>query len=182
MKILVLTGSPHKNGTSALLVDKFIEGAESVHHRVKRIDCRDLDVSPCIGCDSCIGNNHVCIYKDEQLLVLKELLEADMVVFATPIYYFSIPVQLKRVIDRFYAVNDVLMNKSLKVGIITTCGDGNWVTEPTMKMFECICKYLGWSITDVLNAENVYYPEDMKKTDYPEQAYRLGRSTERHRF
>lgn len=181
MKILVLTGSPHKRGTSALLAEKFIDGAIKANHNVKKIDCASIDVAPCIGCDTCVANNHVCIYKDQELLVLKELLECDMVVFATPIYYFSIPAQFKRIIDRFYAVNDVLMEKHLNVGLITTCGDGNWVTEPTIGMFECMCKYLGWQLTDKLHAEYVYTLDDMQNTNYPDMAYRLGLDTIRHR-
>ncbi len=180
MKILVLTGSPHKHGTSALLADKFIEGALRGNHTVKRIDCGFIEVAPCIGCDTCVENNNVCIYKDQELLVLKELLEADMVVFATPIYYFSIPAQLKRVIDRFYAINEVLMSKKLKVVLMTTCGDGNWVTEPTIGMFSCMCKYLGWEMVGRLHAEYVYTLEDMRGKDYPDRAFQMGLDTMRY--
>ena len=116
----------------------------------------------------------------QELLVLKELLEADMVVFATPIYYFSILAQLKRVIDRFYAINEVLMSKKLKVLLMTTCGDGNWVTEPTIGMFSCMCKYLGWEMVGRLYAEYVYTLEDMRGKDYPDRAFQMGLDTMRY--
>ena len=124
MKIVVVTGSPHKAGTSALLADKFIEGAQSKGHDVFRFNaafedihpCRQSkghdvfrfnaafeDIHPCRGCDAC-GMNGPCVQKDaiEEKLIQK-LVDCDMIVLVTPLYYFGFSAQLKTVIDRFYS-------------------------------------------------------------------------------
>lgn len=64
MKIVVLTGSPHKNGTSNTLVNEFIRGAEENGHIIKRFDTPFLDIHPCIGCDHC-GMNGPCVFNDD---------------------------------------------------------------------------------------------------------------------
>ena len=103
MKIVVVTGSPHKAGTSALLADKFIEGAQSKGHDVFRFNAAFEDIHPCRGCDAC-GMNGPCVQKDaiEEKLIHK-LVDCDMIVLVTPLYYFGFSAQLKTVIDRFYS-------------------------------------------------------------------------------
>lgn len=104
MKILVLTGSPRKNGNSNTLADNFIKGATEAGHEIVRFDAAQKDVHPCIACNSC-GMNGPCVFKDDFEFVRKHIADADMVVFATPMYYFGFSAQLKTVIDRFYAIN-----------------------------------------------------------------------------
>ena len=104
MKILVLTGSPRKNGNSSHLASRFIEGATEAGHSVTRFDAAQGEVHPCIACNSC-GMDGPCIFEDDFRTVREHIIPADMVVFATPMYYFGISAQLKAVIDRFYAIN-----------------------------------------------------------------------------
>ena len=88
MRIVVLTGSPHKIGTSNTLVNEFVKGAEENGHNVVRFDTPFLDIHPCIGCDYC-GMNGSCVFNDDMPKILDTILESDMIVFATPIYYFG---------------------------------------------------------------------------------------------
>ena len=104
MKILVITGSPRKNGNSNTLAEHFIRGAEEAGHNVVRFDAAFKDVHPCIGCNKC-GMNGECVFKDDFEFVRKHIVDAGMVVFATPMYYFDISAQFKTVIDRFYVIN-----------------------------------------------------------------------------
>ena len=101
--IVVITGSPHRNGTSALLADKFIEGAQSKGHNVYRFNSAFEDINPCQGCNAC-HRNGPCVHKDaiEQKLI-PELLKADVIVLITPLYYYAMSAQLKTVVDRFYS-------------------------------------------------------------------------------
>ena len=94
MKILVLTGSPRKNGNSATLADNFIKGAEEAGHTVVRFDAAFKKVHPCIACNKC-GMDGPCIFKDDFDFVRENIVDADAVVFATPMYYFGISAQLK---------------------------------------------------------------------------------------
>ena len=100
MKIVVLTGSPRKNGNSAYLAEQFIKGAEEKGHEVFRFDCAFKQVEPCRACNRC-DMDGPCIFNDDFQELRPHLIEADMVVFATPMYYFSISAQMKRVICPF---------------------------------------------------------------------------------
>ena len=104
MQIIVIKSSPHKVGASNMLADNFIEGAESVGHSVKVFDAGHADIHPCIACNAC-GMNGDCVFDDAIPKFQEDLLSSDMVVFATPLYYFGFSAQLKTVIDRFYNIN-----------------------------------------------------------------------------
>ena len=95
MKITVLTGSPRRNGNSACLADEFIKGAEEKGHSVFRFDCAFSQVQPCRACNRC-GMDGPCVIDDDFKQLRPRLIEADMVVFATPMYYFGISAQMKR--------------------------------------------------------------------------------------
>lgn len=104
MKILVITGSPRKNGNSNTLAEHFIKGAKEAGHEVVRFDAAFKKVHPCIACNRC-GMNGQCVFKDDFEFIRKHIADADLVAFATPMYYFGISAQIKTVIDRFYAIN-----------------------------------------------------------------------------
>ena len=106
MKILMITGSAHKNGTSATLADAFIKGATEAGHEVYRFDAAFKNVHPCIACDKCHIGNGDCVFKDDMEDVTPRLLASDGIVFVSPIYYYNVSAQLKAVIDRFYAKGD----------------------------------------------------------------------------
>ena len=122
MKIVVLTGSPRKNGNSAYLAEQFIKGAEEQGHEVFRFDCAFRHVEPCRACNRC-GMDGPCIIDDDFLQLRPKLVEADMVVFATPMYYFGISAQMKRVIDRFYAINCQIKGAPKKAAFLMTYAD-----------------------------------------------------------
>ena len=109
MKIVMMTGSAHLHGTTATLADRFQQGALDAGHEVYRFDAAFQDVHPCIGCDKCRRTGTCTFAADDMKLLNPHLLAADAVVFVSPIYYFTINAQLKAVIDRFYANNEVLM-------------------------------------------------------------------------
>lgn len=89
MKIVVITGSPHRHGTSALLADRFIQGAREAGHEIFRFDAAFQDLHPCLGCDRCRQGDKVCVWKDDMTGLNPHLLAADMIVFASPIYYYD---------------------------------------------------------------------------------------------
>lgn len=122
MKIIVLEGSPHKNGSSNLLAGEFIRGAKENGHDIQVLDVAHMDMHPCSGCGHC-GMNGSCIHNDDNGIVKQALLEADMAVFVTPIYYFGMSAQLKMVVDRFYSYTTKLSGKHLKAALITAAWD-----------------------------------------------------------
>lgn len=117
MKITVITGSPRRKGTTALLTDRFIEGANEAGHEVFRFDAGLENLHPCLGCGACGHGSFPYVHKDGMEKLNPELLAADIVVFVTPVYVKSFTAQLKTVLDRFYAIGPHLQN-SRKRGIL----------------------------------------------------------------
>ena len=95
MKIAVLEGSPNKNGSTHILADCFRQGAEGAGHTAELIDAAHADIHPCIGCIHC-GYEGPCVQKDDVEAIREKILDADMLVFATPLYYYGMSAQLKK--------------------------------------------------------------------------------------
>ena len=102
MNILILSGSPRRGGNTELLVEAFVKGASQKHH-VEVVSVHDYKVNPCMGCNACFKNeNNACIQKDDMCLIYDKMAVADMLVIATPVYFYGLSAQLKAVIDRFH--------------------------------------------------------------------------------
>ena len=112
--ILILTGSPRKNGTSNLLAEQFEQGAISCGNKVKKFDTAFLNISSCVGCEVCRNNQTSCFKKDDFDEIKDVILNSDIVVFVTPVYYFGMSAQLKMVIDRFHSISKELQRKAKK--------------------------------------------------------------------
>ena len=102
MNILVLSGSPRKGGNTDLLVDAFVKGASPKHH-VEVISVHDYKINPCMGCNACFRReDHACCQKDDMQIVYEKMAKAEMLVIASPVYFYGLSAQLKTVIDRFH--------------------------------------------------------------------------------
>ena len=102
MNILVLSGSPRKGGNTDLLVESFVKGA-SPKHQVEVVSVHDYKVNPCIGCNSCFAReDHKCCQKDDMQIVYEKMSKAEILVIASPVYFYGLSAQLKAVIDRFH--------------------------------------------------------------------------------
>ncbi len=175
MKILVLTGSPRKSGNSNTLADYFIKGAEEAGHRVFRFDAAFREVHPCIGCNKC-GMNGPCVFKDDFEFVRQHIVDADMVVFATPMYYFGFSAQLKAVIDRFYSVNGRIHHPKKSVLLMTYADNSAEKEAILVNHYNFLIKYLGWENVGQIVAPGVWPVGAVNHTDYPRRAYELGKS------
>ena len=175
MKILVITGSPRKNGNSNTLAEHFIKGAQEAGHEVIRFDAAFKEVHPCIGCNRC-GMNGQCIFKDDFEFVRKHITDADLVAFATPMYYFGISAQIKTVIDRFYAINGRIHVPKKAVLMMTYADNSRKKESAIINHYEVLLDYLGWSDAGQIIAPGVWPVGAINHTKYPEQAYRLGKN------
>ena len=102
-KILILNGSPRKNGSTASLVKAFIDGAETAGNEVKELYLQGMNIGGCMACEACSKNGGQCVQKDDMEIVNESVEWADVLVFASPMYWGTITGQLKVVIDRLYA-------------------------------------------------------------------------------
>ena len=101
MNILILAGSPRKDGNTELLAEAFAKGAVE-HHHVEIISVRDYKVNPCLGCNACFKTDGICAQNDDMAIIYEKMSRADMLVIASPVYFYGISAQLKAVIDRFH--------------------------------------------------------------------------------
>ena len=175
MKILVITGSPRKNGNSNTLAEHFIKGAKEAGHEVVRFDAAFKKVHPCIACNRC-GMNGQCVFKDDFEFIRKHIADADLVAFATPMYYFGISTQIKAVIDRFYAINGRIHVPKKAVLMMTYANTAASEAKPIISHYEVLLDYLGWSDAGQIIAPGVWPGGAVNHTKFPEQAYRLGKT------
>ena len=104
MKITVLNGSPRKQNTAAM-VEAFAEGAKAAGHEVETIQVGKLKINGCLACEYCHGKGEgTCVQKDDMEKVMPAYKDCDMIVFASPIYYFDMTAQLSAAIQRVYAI------------------------------------------------------------------------------
>ncbi len=175
MKILVITGSPRKNGNSNTLADNFTKGAEEAGHTVVRFDSAFKNVHPCVACNKC-GMNGTCVFQDDFNFVRENIVDADVVVLATPIYYFGISAQIKTVIDRFYAINGQISRPKKAVLLMTYADTSPKVAQPIINHYETMIDYLNWSDAGKIIAPGVWSVGDINHTQYPQKAYDLGKN------
>ena len=176
MNITVITGSAHRSGTSALLADKFIEGAKEAGHEVFRFDAAFKNIHGCIGCDTCNKKGNGCVYKDDMEELNPHILEADVIVFASPIYYYNINAQVKSVMDRFYANNSALQGNKKTTLLITMADDTLKSAEGSEAFFKNYAEYMQWENLGGIAATNSWTRDDIEKSDFPQKAYELGKS------
>lgn len=178
MKITMLQGSPHKKGSSNMLANEFIKGAKEAGHTVTVLDAAHMNLHPCLGCGHC-GMDGECVQKDDNTTIRDALLESDMVVFVTPIYYFGMSAQLKMVIDRFYSYTTRLSGKGLKAALITAAWDNNEDVMPyCAKHYEKLCRYMNFENCGAILGGGCGTPEMTKKSAHMQEAYNLGKSVE----
>ena len=88
-KVLILEGSARKNGNTDLLSNEFINGAESIGLQTEKVYLHDKEIKCCIGCRKCQSNGGNCIRKDDATAILQKMLDADYIVLASPVYFYS---------------------------------------------------------------------------------------------
>ncbi|MBS5064335.1 MAG: flavodoxin family protein [Hungatella hathewayi] len=111
-KILIISSSPRKGGNSDLLCDEFIRGASEAGHKTEKVFLRDKNIHYCIGCGVC-NSTAKCVQSDDMEQILESMVEADVIVLATPVYFYTMDAQLKTLIDRTVPRYTEMRNKEL---------------------------------------------------------------------
>ncbi len=133
-KVLILSGSPRKDGNSDMLCDEFARGARESGNEVEKIRIADKKVGYCRACYYCASHGGECAIKDDMADILQKMIDADVLVLASPVYFYSIDAQLKAVIDR--TVARWLEVKDKELYYIATCADTeNASVETTFACF-----------------------------------------------
>ncbi len=121
-KVLIIASSPRKGGNSDILCDMFAEGAKESGNEVEKVRIADLKIGYCTGCYACQKTGK-CVIKDDAQSVIDKMMAADVIVLASPVYFYTICAQLKALIDRTVVVYPNLANK--KFYYLLTMADTN---------------------------------------------------------
>ena len=176
MKIVVLEGSPNKHGSSNHLAQQFIRGAEEAGHTVTVVDAARANIHPCTGCIHC-GYEGPCVQKDDMERIRPEILDADMMVFVTPLYYYGMSAQLKTLIDRFCAFNSSIQSKRMKSALLAAAWNtDDWTFDALEAHYRTLVRYLNLKDMGSVLGCGCGTPSMTKRSSYAQQAYELGRS------
>ena len=175
MKIVVLEGSPNKNGSSNLLASEFIRGAKEAGHSVQAVDAAHGDIRPCTGCIHC-GYEGPCVQKDDVSRIRRTILEADIIVFVTPLYYYGMSAQLKILIDRFCAFNSSIQRKRMRSALLSVAwNDDSWTFEALEVHYKTLVRYLNLTDMGMVLGTGCGTVNMTRRSKFPQRAYELGR-------
>lgn len=174
MKIVMLLGSPNKNGSSNLLAECFCQGAQEAGHTVEMVDVAHADIHPCIGCIHC-GYEGPCSQKDDVEVIRAKILDADMMAFVTPLYYYGMSAQLKTLVDRFCAFNSSIQGKQMKSALLTVAWNSDdWTFDALEAHYKTLVRYLNLEDMGMVLGYGCGTPSMTRHSAYPQKAYELG--------
>lgn len=173
-KVLVLSSSPRKGGNSDLLCDQFIKGAREAGIEAEKIYFKDKKIGYCTGCGSCFNGNK-CSQKDDMAEVLEKMIAADVIVMATPVYFYTMCGQLKTLIDRTCARYSEISGKDFYF-IMTAAVNSKPALERTVEEFRGFTSCLtGVKEKGIIYGTGAWEKGDIKGSAAMSQAYEIGK-------
>ncbi len=174
-KIVVITGSPRKGGNSFAMTDAFIQAAEAKGHTITRFDAAAMKIGGCRACETCYQTGKACSFDDDFNTIAPAVLEADAIVFTMPVYWYSIPAQIKGVIDRLYSL--VIGGKDYadkECAMIVCCEEEDMSVMDGVRIpLERTAALLKWKVVGEVLIPGVLNKGDVSKTDGCTQAAAL---------
>ena len=166
-KIVVITGSPRSNGNSFAMTKAFIEAAEAKGHTVTRFDAALKNISGCHACETCFKTGKACSFDDDFNTIAPAVLEADAVVFTMPVYWYSIPAQIKGVIDKMFSFCVAGKNVAgKKCALITCCEEHDMSVMDGVRIpIERTAALLKWEMAGEVLVPGVLNAGEIEKTD-----------------
>lgn len=178
-KIVVLNGSPRKNGNTSALVREFTKGAESVGNAVTEFHLDGMDIH---GCKGCFGGHSdrecPCVQKDDMMKIYPAVRECDVVVLASPLYYWNMSGQLRTAVDRLFALEEGgenLLRGHEKASVLLMAAEGNGF-EDVITYYDHLTGHLKWKNLGSVLASGNGDVGDIEGKPELKQAYELGKS------
>ncbi|MDE6849777.1 MAG: flavodoxin family protein [Clostridia bacterium] len=175
-KIIVVTSSPRKNGNSEILAQKFADGALSAGNKVTTVAVRDIGLQFCIGCLYC-NSHEKCVQNDGMNALYSSFENADVIVFSTPVYYYSVCGQLKTFLDRLNPLY-VRKNRFKDVYLLATAADGDdSAMDGSVKDIQgWVDCFDGVTLKGVLRGVGVTEKGEINDTPFPALAFEMGKT------
>ncbi len=180
-QVLILLGSPRKNGNSATLAAKLAAGVKEAGGDPITVYLQGVKIAPCNACNACVKNpGKGCVIPDDMQSIYAQLKATDAVVLASPIYWFNYSAQLKTVIDRTYAIqaNNTYALTGKKVAIILTYGDVDLNASGginAVRSLQDMCQFVKADIVGIVHGSAEHAGDIAKNADLMAQAFELGK-------
>ena len=173
-KVLIISSSPRKGGNSDTLCDEFLRGSNEAGHNAEKIFLKDKNIGYCMDCGTCYKNNKPYVQKDDMKEILDKMIDADVIVMATPVYFYTMDAQMKTFIDR--CVTKYLEIKNKDFYFIASAA-----TENKDEMLRTIDGFRGFTdcLEDVrekgfILAHSVWNKGEVKDKEFMQEAYNMG--------
>ena len=177
MTITLIEGSPHRNGSTAMLSEQFRKGAEESGHIVRIFDAAHARISPCMACEFCHTEGRgKCAIDDDMTELGDMILASDIVVLSTPVYFFSMSAQMKAAIDRMYAFLNEMAGQVKAMALIAAAYNPDpHIMDVLVANYLSIVSFLGAKNAGMILASGCGTPEATENSEYPSEAYALGK-------
>ena len=172
--VLIISASPRKGGNSDTLCDRFMKGAGEAGHKVEKLHLAELKIDYCSACYACKKVGH-CVKQDDMIQIIEKMRAADVIVLATPVYFFTMNAQMKTMVDRTLggAQKPGLENKEFY--LIATAADGREAMERTIDGLRGYLDCLpGAKEKGVIYGAGAWQLGDILKNPAMEEAYQMG--------
>lgn len=175
-KVLVISASPRRGGNSDILCDEFIRGAKESGNEIEKVFLRDRKINYCMGCGAC-NNTHKCVQNDDMADILDKMVNYDVIVMATPVYFYTMDGQLKTLIDRTVPRYEEISDKDFYF-IVTAADTDKAALERTI---EGLRGFTDECLTNphekgIIYGTGAWQIGEIKNTPAMQQAYEMGKS------
>lgn len=171
--IVILVGSPRKNGNTTLLAQAFAEKA-SIRNHVEMYHIAELNIAPCQGCNICFSNGNKCVQKDDMQEIYKALALADMLVIASPVYFYGISAQLTACINRLHnPLRDSFHIRNAAL-LLAAASHKPYICDAIKLQYQMLLKNFDIENSGMVIAQGVKEVGDIANTEYLVQAQQLG--------
>ena len=178
-KIVILNGSPRKTGNTSELIKAFTEGAEAAGHEVVCFHLDSMDIHGCKGCFGGRGKeDHPCVQRDGMDKIYPAVKEANVIVLASPLYYWTLSGQLRTAVDRLFALEEGganLLRGNGRSSALLMAAEGHGF-EDVVTYYDHLMEHLKWENLGHVLAGGVMDVGDIKGRDDLKAAYELGKS------
>ena len=174
MKVLALIGSPRKRSNTDILVDKILEGCKEEGFISEKLYLYDFDISACTDCRVCKSENYECAIKDDMQQIYTGMVEADIIIFGTPVYWYGPTGKMKLLIDRMRPFIASGKMKGKKGVLVVPSEEGPKACKALLEMFRMSFDYLGMEFVDSILSTAYERAEVSSNKDDLKKAYEIG--------
>ena len=175
-QVLVLMSSPRKHGNTDRLANAFIKGVEENGYSTEKIYVNYQNIKPCLGCNICQKTNQ-CVQKDDMQDIYKKMLEAKVIVFASPVYFYTFNASMELLIDRTFAIEKTIHDKDfylLTTGLAPEESYFRIIKDTFQKYIDCL-RVGGNRFVDSILGFQTGNKDDIEKTNALEKAYNMAK-------